>query len=257
MYDFNEKTIFAIRKLQVMAEETTEQKDFETQEEGNGGIQLENRPDFLESNMKPIGIVVGIVAVLVIGWVGYQKYMVEPMEIEASTAIWQAENKLLDEGDLVQAIKGDTLASTFRGFKALSDEYDGYKAGEIAQFNLGIAYLKNGQYQDAILALEGVEFSDELLSTEALGAMGDAYAELGDHNKAVAAYEKAMANSKNGLTSPIYMIKAAASYELIKDFKKATAVYQELIEKYPTSTQANDAKKYIVFTEKGMSIYAK
>ena len=35
----------------------------------------------------------------------------------------------------------------------------------IAQYNLGISYINNKEYQNAIIALEKVNFEDELLGT--------------------------------------------------------------------------------------------
>ena len=95
-------------------------------------------------------------------------------QTESLEAIWRAENKAFDEQSWNEAINGDSLV-LFDGFKKVSEDFEGYQGGDIALYNLGISYLNNKEYQEAITTLEKVNFDDELLGTVTYGAIGDAF----------------------------------------------------------------------------------
>ena len=84
--------------------------------------------------------------VLLIAVIGYKliyiKMIVEPKEKEGIEELWQAESKAFDENDWETSIYGDSLGF-FKGFKEISEDYSGQKAGQIAQYNLGIAFMNN------------------------------------------------------------------------------------------------------------------
>jgi len=171
----------------------------------------------------------------------------------SSEAIRQGEYALLNEQNWSAAISGDSVGNS--GLKSVAESYNGDSGGDIAQYELGIAYLNNGEYQEAITALEQVAFEDEMIASITFGAIGDAYIELGNITSAAEYYEKAYTNSKNDLTAPIYMLKAAYAKETENKYEDAVKIYKELINKYPLVPEVNEAKKYIELAKKEKSIY--
>ena len=90
--------------------------------------------------------------------------IVEPKEEEALEKLWQAESKAFDQEDWKSAINGDSLGF-FKGFKQISKKYSGQKAGIIAQYNLGISYLNDKDYENAIISLKKVNIDPALASS--------------------------------------------------------------------------------------------
>ncbi len=74
-----------------------------------------------------------------------------------------------------------------------------------------------------------------MISTVALGAIGDSYMELNDIDEAINYYEKAVTNGDNNLTSPIYLFKVGLAYEDKQDFASAETKYKAIKENYPDS----------------------
>lgn len=208
---------------------------------------------FLEKNKKPVSIIGGAIVIIVLGLFFYNEYMYKPDDLKSQEALWHGEYSLLNEQNWGAAILGDSIGN--EGLKSVVESYSGYSGGDIAQYELGIAYLNNSQYQEAINILEQVSFEDEMISSITFGAMGDAYIELGKFTSAAENYEKAYKNSKNDLTAPVYMLKAAYAKETENKFEDAVKIYQKLIDDYPLTPEVNKAKKYIELAKKGKSIY--
>jgi tetratricopeptide (TPR) repeat protein len=201
--------------------------------------------DFIENNKTVmIAVILGVILV-VGGFFGYKKLIIAPMEYEAQSDMFMAE-KYFSQDSLQKAINGDGLNS---GFIDIVDEYSGTKAANLAHYYLGICYRNTGEYEFAIDELKQFSSDDVMISTVALGAIGDSYMELGDANEAVSYYEKAVKNGENKLTSPIYLFKAGLAYEDVQDFSKAEAKYKALKVEYPDSREAQTIDKYIARAE--------
>jgi len=201
--------------------------------------------DFIEKN-KTVLVAVVLGATLVIGgFFGYKKLIIAPMEYEAQSDMFMAE-KYFSQDSLQKAINGDGLNS---GFIDIVDEYSGTKAANLAHYYLGICYRNTGEYEFAIDELKQFSSSDVMISTTALGAIGDSYMELGDASEAISYYEKAVKNGKNKLTSPIYLLKAGLACEDVQDFSGAEAKYKALKADYPDSREAQTIDKYIARAE--------
>jgi tetratricopeptide (TPR) repeat protein len=185
---------------------------------------------------------------LVIAWFAYNvvwyNYVVIPANEKSIEDLWQAEHSAFDKADWNTAINGDSL-NTFDGFKDLAEEHSGTSGGEIATYELGISYLNNEQYEEAIKTLKQSSFDDELIGTITLGAIGDAYMQLGNVTDAYNSYKQAYLRRDNVLTTPIYMMKAAGAKEIEGDYKEAILIYEELVQKYPSSNYSISAEKYL------------
>ena len=200
---------------------------------------------FIEENKNPIVGVVLAIAILVGGYFAYTKLYLGPLQDEANEEMFMAE-KYFNQDSMNLALYGDGVNY---GFLEIIDNYGATKAENLARYYAGISYLRIGQFEAAIAALEDFDKEDEVIGTIAVGAIGDAYMELGDLNKAAKNYEKAANRRENEFTSPIYLKKAAQTFEILGDYDKAVELYKRIKVDYTTSTEALDIDKYIARAE--------
>ena len=84
-----------------------------------------------------------------------------------------------------------------------------------------------------------------MISSIALGSMGDAYMNLGDSDQAISYYEKAANNSDNMFYCSIYLKKAALAHENNGNYSDALAHYEKIKLEYGETQEAADIDKYI------------
>lgn len=196
---------------------------------------------FYQNNQKNIITALVVIAVLVLGYIGYKKLYIEPKEKEAQKEVFMAQKYFeIDSFDL--ALKGN---GTFKGFTDIASEYSGTKVGNLAHYYAGICHLRKGEFQDAVDQLEDFSTNNQLIAPLAEGAIGDAYVELGDLDKGVKHYIKAAKMNSNKLTSPIFFKKAGLVYEDQKSYGDAVDAYTAIKNSYPDAQEAQDIDKYI------------
>jgi tetratricopeptide (TPR) repeat protein len=200
---------------------------------------------FIENNKKTLSGAILAVIVVVGGYFSYKNLVIAPMELEAQSEMFMAE-KYFEQDSLQLAINGDGLNF---GFLDITEEFGGTKAANLAQYYLGISYRNMGEYEFAIDALKKFSSDDVMISSVALGAIGDSYMELGDLDAAINYYEKASKNEENNLTSPIYLFKAGIAFEDLQDFSAAEKKYKAIKTNYPESKEAQTIDKYIARVE--------
>ena len=214
--------------------------------------------EYYLNNKKQVTLYAIIVGFLILAALAYKlvyvKMIVEPKEEEAIEKLWQAESKAFDENDWETSIYGDSLGF-FKGFKEISEDYSGQKAGQIAQYNLGIAFMNNKEYENAIIALKKVNFNDILLGTISQGAIGDSYLQLGAVSDALKYYEIAYSRKENDLTTPIYLMKAALCLEIEERYEEAIVLYEKVYKNYPNNSNAVTAEKYAESLKLGSPVY--
>jgi len=220
-----------------MAKKKTEQVDNLQELES----ALTKTEQFIEDNQKIISYVVGGVVLVVAIFLGFKKFYVQPQEKEANSQMFMAEN-YFEKDSFNLAINGD---GNYLGFLDIIDDYGITKAANRAKYYTGISYLHLGQYEEALDYLDKFESDDLLLGPVAEGAKGDAYLELGESDKALKQYKKAYGESKNDLTTPVYMMKAAKLLESMDELEQALTLYQDIKKQFPTSAEATNADRYI------------
>ena len=202
---------------------------------------LTKTEQYIEDNQKNliriVGVIVGVIALVI----GFQNLYIEPMEKEAQTDIYMAE-LYFQKDSFNLALNGD---GQYLGFLDVSDDYSWTKVGALANYYAGLCYLHLGEYESAIEYLEDFSSDDIVLSTLALGCIGDAYMELGDTDNALNSYEDATYNSDNEFTKPIYMLKEAMIHEQNGDYDHALAIYNDIKLNFKTSREANGIERYI------------
>jgi tetratricopeptide (TPR) repeat protein len=197
--------------------------------------------DFYANNKKQINIALIAIVVLIGGYVGYKKLIVEPMNIEAQKEIFMAQ-KYFEMDSFALALNGN---DKFKGVEAIAEEYGASKVGNLAHYYAGICNLRIGQYEAAIEHLEDFSTENLLIGPLAEGAIGDAYVELGDLDKGVSHYMKAARMSKNKLTSPVFLKKAGMVYEEKQSYGDALEAYQTIKKDFAESQEAQDIDKFI------------
>lgn len=199
--------------------------------------------DFVAKNQKYIFGVLGGIALLTIGYLLYQKFVAEPKQSSAADELFVAQQNFQKavDGDM----KADSLFNLVLngsegkfGVLKIAEEYSGTDAGNLANYYAGIAYLNTGKYNEAISSLEKFKSKDEILSTLAIGAIGDAYSEKNQPKEALDFYVKASKSTKNELTAPRYLLKAGKTALALGNKADALKYFTEIKEVYDNTPEA-------------------
>lgn len=211
---------------------------------------LNKKEAFLLKNKKPI--LYGVLAVLVIiaGVILYKNFYSAPREAEASTVLAKGQEYFQNQ-QFDKALNGD--GGAFRGFKAVAEDYSSTDAGNLASLYAGLCSANLNKWKDAVEYLE--DFSagkDMMISPMAKAALGNAYAHLGELDKAVGCLKDAadMADSKaedgvNNSVSPSCLIQAAEILESQGKKSDALEIYQNIKKKYVNAPVSQEIDKYI------------
>lgn len=201
--------------------------------------RLEASEEFVRSNRNLLLGVLGAVIAAVVGGFFFWQWRGGQDE-EGQAAMFTAVN-YFETDSLKQALNGDGQNP---GLLKVADEYGSTKAGNLAHFYAGTALLKQGKFAEAAEHLGKFKSDDLILQARAYCLQGDAAMELGQRDKAEELYLKAATYKANPAFSPAYLLKAAGAQEAQNKFEAATATYDRILNDYPTSPEANDAKRY-------------
>jgi tetratricopeptide (TPR) repeat protein len=215
-----------------MSKHTEEEKSIDI------GQVYSKSEQFIENHKKSIVGAVVLVVVVISGWFAYSAY-IGGQETEAQENIWKAQY-YFSVDSLDKALEGD---GQYFGFEYIADNFKGTKSANLANYYIGLIYKEKGDLDVAIDYLKKADIDDEVLSSVAIGSIGDCYADLDNYDEAINYFNKAISNSKNSFTSPIYLNKAAIVYEYLGNYKKAANYYQQIIDDYPESPEALKVKK--------------
>jgi tetratricopeptide (TPR) repeat protein len=204
--------------------------------------------EFVQKNKKILSIITGVLIGAAALFFGY-RYYINSQDEEAQSQMFQAVY-YFEADSLTKALKGD---GKDLGLADVADTYSGTPAGNLANFYAGVAYLKNGKYDEAIESLKNFGANDLLVQGRAYSLIGDAYMEKKELDNATEYYKKAAEYKPNEFFTPRYLMKLAFAYELQNDFESAIKAYDEIIEKYSKASEVNDAKKYKAKAEASVS----
>ncbi|HOE04418.1 MAG TPA: tetratricopeptide repeat protein [Bacteroidales bacterium] len=202
---------------------------------------LSRTEQFIEKNQKTIIYVVIGIVLLVGGYIGYRSFIQQPREKEAAATAFVAEYYFeIDSFKL--ALEGDGKNA---GFLDIIDDYGSTDVGNLANYYAGVCYMRLGQFETAIDYLEDFDADDNMLKPLSVGLIGDANAELGKMEEAIANYEKAAKLAENEFLSPIYLMRAGLAYESLNKWDKALEVYNRIDKEYYGTTEQRNIEKYI------------
>ncbi|MBC3757570.1 tetratricopeptide repeat protein [Hyunsoonleella sp. SJ7] len=204
---------------------------------------------FVAKNQKYIFIIIGIVAVLVLGTLAYKEYVAKPKQLNAMNDMFQAQKFF---NDAVNGVEKDSLFNLALnggegkfGMLDIIDEYSGTPAANLASYYAGTAYLRLKDYKNAVAYLSEFESDDEVLAPLAKGNIGDAFVQLNQPEDALEYYEEAIALRDNGYTTPMYLYKAGALALELGEADKALTYFKRIKEDYPQSTEASTVDVFI------------
>lgn len=206
---------------------------------------LSKTEHFVNQNRKSLSIIVGAIVLAIGGYLFYQNSYVAGKEKEAETQMFVAEQYFTHDS-LKLAINGD---GNHQGFEEIISEYGVSPSANLAHFYLGMAYLRQKNYDQAIESLKGYNAKDEITPSLALCAIGDAYMEQNNADEAISYYEKATKEKPNNFTTPILLMKLASALESKGNYKEAKEVYDKIKKDYAASAEAQQAEKYIARAE--------
>ena len=100
-------------------------------------------------------------------------------------------------------------------------------------------------FNNAITYLSDFSSDDLMVSTRALSALGDAYAELGEFDKAIDYYNQAASNNPNSYSTPLNLMKLGNARENHGELDEALSCYEKIKAEYPNSPEGLEIDKYI------------
>ncbi len=200
---------------------------------------------FFYKNKKAIIIVLIILIVIIAGVFLYNSYVAAPRETKANTELAKSQDLFASE----------EYEKAAEGFVKILSDYSGTKAANLANLYAGLCYANTEKWEDAVRYLEKYSpANDAMVSPAAMAALGNAYANTNNIDKAVSTLKKAaqMADKQavdkvNYSISAMFLVQAGILLESQNKNDEALALYKEVKEKYINSqqVQSKEIDKYI------------
>ena len=232
-------------KAGAIEDQSTTAEVFNTLDQGASKTE-----EWVAKNQKYIFIIVGAVAVVVLGFLGYNKFIQEPKEGEAMNDMFQAQ-QYFDQA-VAGGVQSDSLYNLALtggegkfGMLDIVSNYSGTDAANLANYYAGMAYLNIKDYTNAVEYLSNFSSDDEMLGPIAQGGIGDAFIQLNQKEDALDYYVKAAQMKTNNYTTPLYLYKAGTvALELGKN-ADALKYFNRIKTEFSSSTQATNIDAFI------------
>lgn len=190
-------------------------------------------------------VLIGGAALIIIvgGFFIYKNFVQAPKERKAMESLYKAE-EYYRQDSLQLAVNGDGMNP---GFERIISQYGSTKAGNLARFYAGSAFLKLGDYNKAVKHLSDFSTDAKQIQQRAYKLLGDAYAEQGKSKEALDFYKKAAKHFEvdEASSSEALFMAAYLADRVLNDKKQAVDLYKELKTKYPRTQYGFEADKYL------------
>jgi len=196
---------------------------------------------FIETYQKQIIRVIGVILVFVVAYMAFRQLYVEKKTKDASADMSPAEQYFETE-DWEHALYGD---GNYPGFEEIISLYRFTPQANLARYYAGVCCWRMGEYEDAISYLSKFKSKDIILSSIALGGIGDAYAQLDEPDKAISFYKKAAERMENDFTTPLYLHRAGILLENEGRFTESSELFERIKRDYPNSPEGRNIDKNI------------
>ncbi len=196
---------------------------------------------FIEENQKYFLYGLAGILIIVFGIIGYVRFIRNPNINSAWEESYKAEY-YFERDSFRLALYGDGF---FPGFLDIIDDYSRTPMGNAARYYAGVCFMRLGEYDEAIFNLKRFKSTDPMVGAMALALIGDANFESGDPDEAVKYYLQAVDRASNDFLSPLFLMKAAATYEEIGQFDKAYETYKRIETEYYGSSEQINLEKYL------------
>lgn len=206
--------------------------------ENLSGQDLKNQ---FKTNQKARVITYSVAAVIVIvlGYFAYNQFIYKPANEKSKYAYVPGLNYA----------NMDSIDKAIEVLAPVAKKYNGKDGGEMAQYLLGVQYMKKGEFKKAIDQLSDVKFDDSFLSVAVISLQGDCQSELKNYEKALSLYIRASKKNTNEKTTPENLFKAGLVCEKLNDFEQATKLYKEIKNEYIEFGDSKAIDKYIARVE--------
>ena len=202
----------------------------------------ESAEDFFEKNKNIIIYVVGALVLIIGGYLAFKNLYQQPRQKEAVEQMYRAQDQFAQDSF---ALALTNPGAGYSGFLEIIDSYKGTPAANIANYYAGISYLNLGKFEAALDYLKAFKPAGEITPAMKAGAMGDCYAELGNLDKALNLYKKAVSKSDIATIKAYYLMKVGMLNEKQGNKSAALEAYQQIKKNYPNTPQYQNVLKYI------------
>lgn len=179
---------------------------------------------FVIKHRKTITVVTTLLVACILGYIVYQKFVIEPREKEAQVANY---------GPMYDSMTGKN-ADALEGAIAVIDQHDGTDAANVARLiAAGLKVSEEGNYEEAIEFLEGYEGDDDIMAPHVKHMLGNCYAHTGDTEKAMKLILEAAEEANNEAVTPLCWRDLAAMHEQQGNKEEAVKLYNRIKTEYP------------------------
>ncbi len=187
-------------------------------------------------------IVVGSIVIIALSYLSYNKFVIGPKSNEAVSELNKAQyyfeialNSSNSDSLYNRALNG---GEGRYGFLDIIENYKGTPASKLATYSAGMSYLNLKDYKNAIKYLDQFDSNDIMLSALAKGAIGDAFAQLGQSQDAYDYYVEAFNVSNNSYSTPKYLYKAAMLGTKMGKNSSAIKFFKRIKDEFPDVSEA-------------------
>lgn len=206
-------------------------------------IELSKSEAFIEKNLKPLLIAVGVIIIAVAGYFIYANHM-DNVEEQAEKVIAKSQSAFSQQ-QYELALNGDA-ATGQKGFIKIIKEYSGTKTANLAKLYAAICYANIEKYDEAIRYFEDFDQQDDqMVSPMSIAALANCYIHKGQKDKGAELLVKAAKEADNNTVSPLCLLQAGEIYESLNQNDKAIELYTEIKTKYFRSQISGTIDKYI------------
>ncbi len=232
-------------KTEALEDDSTTAEVFNTLDESASRTE-----EWAVKNQKYIIGAVAVIAVVVLGYLGYNKFVAEPKASEAMNEMFKAQQyfeQAVNDTNAKDSLYTLSLNGGEGKFGMLDiiNEYGGTPAANLANYYAGMAYYNLNDYQNTVKYLGDFSSDDKILAPIAKGRIGDAFVQLNQPEDALSYYEKAASLNKNEYTTPMYLFKAGTVALTLGKTEKALDHFNTIKENYPNSTEASNIDVFI------------
>ncbi len=234
-------------KAELLEQESATAGVFKTLDEGASKTE-----EWVAKNQKYIFIIVGLAAAIVLGYLGFDKFIQEPKEQEAMNDIFKAQQYFDQAVNTPAGAEKDSLFTLALnggegkfGMIDIVEEYKGTDAANLANYYSGVSYLNLREYKNAISYLSNFSGDDLMLSPIASGGIGDSFVQLNQPEDALEYYVKAAQVSTNNYTTPMYLYKAGNIAMQLGQNEKALQYFTRIKDEFSNATEATNIDMFI------------
>ena len=194
------------------------------------GEKVQSNPKVIVWSCVAVAAVVAIILI-------YVYAIRQPGQNAANNALGQADMEMLMGNDSIALAKYQQVASEH-----------GYDAGNLANLNAAILLYRQGKYEEALSHLKDYSSTETIIGASAKSLEGDCYVNLKKYPEAIDCYKQAVKISDNNPHyTPAFLMKEASVLREQKDYKAEAAVYEQIVNDYPSYGQeiGVDIKKYL------------